>query len=87
MTDIKSGYPAGPGCRRRGGQVRFSREQTRHLELCFRRSRTVTGDERRDIARLLHLHERQVNTWFQNRRAKEKRLKAPLSVPGPDARG
>lgn len=36
--------------------------------------RYVQGDNRRKLATMLNLNERQVTLWFKNRRAKEKRL-------------
>lgn len=56
--------------RRRGGQVRFSAEQTKQLEAWFRLHKYITPPQRKTIAEKLNLHERQVKTWFQNRRAK-----------------
>ncbi|XP_045617782.2 homeobox protein Nkx-6.1 [Procambarus clarkii] len=76
VLDQGSGYPAGRGSRRRGGQVRFTSQQTRQLELCFTTTKYITPPQRKDIARDLHLHERQVKTWFQNRRAKWRKVQA-----------
>ncbi|KAI3383796.1 hypothetical protein SNEBB_008998 [Seison nebaliae] len=61
--------------KRKGGQVRFSNEQTIDLEKKFETHKYLSPSERKKIARSLNLTERQVKTWFQNRRAKWRRLK------------
>lgn len=63
-------HPAMTRSRRRGGQVRFTGEQTRQLESWFAKHKYITPQLRKTIARDLSLQERQVKTWFQNRRAK-----------------
>ncbi|XP_063602727.1 homeotic protein labial-like [Penaeus indicus] len=63
-------HPAMNRSRRRGGQVRFTGEQTRQLEAWFAKHKYITPQLRKTIARDLSLQERQVKTWFQNRRAK-----------------
>ncbi|MPC23402.1 Hematopoietically-expressed homeobox protein HHEX [Portunus trituberculatus] len=62
--------------RRRGGQVRFTAQQTRQLETWFARHKYITPAQRKTIARELTLHEKQVKTWFQNRRAKWRKVQA-----------
>ncbi|XP_071090294.1 hematopoietically-expressed homeobox protein hhex-like [Haliotis cracherodii] len=61
--------------KRKGGQVRFSNEQTVELEKKFETQKYLTPQERKRLAKVLQLTERQVKTWFQNRRAKWRRLK------------
>ncbi|XP_034050551.1 hematopoietically-expressed homeobox protein hhex [Thalassophryne amazonica] len=61
--------------KRKGGQVRFSNEQTMELEKKFDMQKYLSPPERKRLAKLLQLSERQVKTWFQNRRAKWRRLK------------
>lgn len=61
--------------KRKGGQVRFSNEQTIELEKKFETQKYLSPPERKRLAKLLQLSERQVKTWFQNRRAKWRRLK------------
>ncbi|XP_066522667.1 hematopoietically-expressed homeobox protein hhex [Hoplias malabaricus] len=64
-----------PVHKRKGGQVRFSNEQTLELEKKFETQKYLSPPERKRLAKLLQLSERQVKTWFQNRRAKWRRLK------------
>lgn len=61
------------GARRKGGQVRFTTAQTGALERRFNASKYLSPDERRALAATLRLSDRQVKTWFQNRRAKWRR--------------
>ncbi|XP_071947171.1 hematopoietically-expressed homeobox protein HHEX homolog [Antedon mediterranea] len=61
--------------KRKGGQVRFSNDQTMELEKKFENQKYLSPPERKKLAKLLQLSERQVKTWFQNRRAKWRRLK------------
>nr|AKA95383.1 hematopoietically-expressed homeobox protein hhex-like protein [Amphiura filiformis] len=61
--------------KRKGGQVRFSNDQTLELEKKFENQKYLSPPERKKLAKLLQLSERQVKTWFQNRRAKWRRLK------------
>ncbi|XP_041039787.1 hematopoietically-expressed homeobox protein hhex-like [Carcharodon carcharias] len=65
--------------KRKGGQVRFSNDQTMELEKKFQVQKYLSPPERKRLARTLQLSERQVKTWFQNRRAKWRRLKQDLS--------
>jgi homeo-domain-only family protein len=52
----------------------FSSEQTLQLETEYQRVEYVTKSRRCDLARVLGLTETQVKIWFQNRRAKDKRI-------------
>nr|NP_001071730.1 transcription factor protein [Ciona intestinalis]BAE06482.1 transcription factor protein [Ciona intestinalis] len=61
--------------KRKGGQVRFSNDQTAELEKKFDGQKYLSPPERKKLAKTLQLSERQVKTWFQNRRAKWRRLK------------
>uniref|UniRef100_A0A8B9HHG1 Homeobox domain-containing protein n=1 Tax=Astyanax mexicanus TaxID=7994 RepID=A0A8B9HHG1_ASTMX len=64
-----------PVHKRKGGQVRFSNDQTIELEKKFETQKYLSPPERKRLAKMLQLSERQVKTWFQNRRAKWRRLK------------
>uniref|UniRef100_G3PRQ0 Hematopoietically-expressed homeobox protein HHEX n=1 Tax=Gasterosteus aculeatus TaxID=69293 RepID=G3PRQ0_GASAC len=67
--------------KRKGGQVRFSNDQTIELEKKFETQKYLSPPERKRLAKMLQLSERQVKTWFQNRRAKWRRLKQE-NLPG-----
>ncbi|XP_068203097.1 homeobox protein ceh-24-like [Palaemon carinicauda] len=74
--------------RRRGGQVRFTGDQTRRLEAWFHLHKYITPPQRKTIARELNLQERQVKTWFQNRRAKWRKTEGQNGAEGlPSDRG
>lgn len=61
------------GVKRKGGQIRFTSQQTKNLENRFSSSKYLSPEERRHLALQLKLTDRQVKTWFQNRRAKWRR--------------
>lgn len=63
----------GFGVKRKGGQIRFTSQQTKNLENRFSTSKYLSPEERRHLALQLKLTDRQVKTWFQNRRAKWRR--------------
>ena len=63
----------GPSSKRKGGQVRFSPQQTQSLEKKFANHKYLSPEDRRHLASQLKLTDRQVKTWFQNRRAKWRR--------------
>ena len=65
--------------KRKGGQIRFTNEQTDTLEGTFDRKKYLNNSERKRLAKALTLSERQVKTWFQNRRAKWRRQLPPDS--------
>lgn len=62
----QAGYPLG-GMRalhkRKGGQVRFSNDQTAELERKFDSKKYLCPPERKRIAKKLSLSERQVGKW------------------------
>ncbi|XP_067286287.1 hematopoietically-expressed homeobox protein hhex [Pseudorasbora parva] len=68
--------------KRKGGQVRFSNDQTIELEKKFETQKYLSPPERKRLAKMLQLSERQVKTWFQNRRAKWRRLKQENPASG-----
>ncbi|XP_056639346.1 T-cell leukemia homeobox protein 1-like [Diorhabda sublineata] len=59
--------------KRKGGQVRFTANQTDILEKRFCSNKYLSPEERKVLAESLSLSDRQVKTWFQNRRAKWRR--------------
>ncbi|XP_050087989.1 hematopoietically-expressed homeobox protein hhex [Anopheles aquasalis] len=61
------------GSKRKGGQVRFTPQQTQSLEKRFSNHKYLSPEDRRNLAIQLKLSDRQVKTWFQNRRAKWRR--------------
>ncbi|KAI6229627.1 Homeobox domain protein [Aphelenchoides besseyi] len=61
--------------KRKGGQIRFTNEQTDALEHTFDNNKYLSNVQRRKLAKTLSLSERQVKTWFQNRRAKWRRVR------------
>ena len=58
---------------RKGGQIRFTGKQVEILESLFHQSKYISSDERKRISSQVKLSEKQIKTWFQNRRAKSKK--------------
>ena len=50
--------------KRKGGQVRFTNDQTVTLEKKFDRQKYLSPDERKTMAKLLHLTGKQVGFYF-----------------------
>uniref|UniRef100_A0A914Y917 Homeobox domain-containing protein n=1 Tax=Panagrolaimus superbus TaxID=310955 RepID=A0A914Y917_9BILA len=73
--------------KRKGGQIRFTNEQTDVLEQTFVSFKYLSNNERKKLAKSLSLSERQVKTWFQNRRAKWRRVRKDDDDDGHDIPG
>lgn len=68
-----------PKRKRREGKIRrqrttFTNEQTLLLENEFRTNEYIPRHRRYELAEYLQLSEMQIKIWFQNRRAKDKRI-------------
>ncbi|EPS64148.1 hypothetical protein M569_10634, partial [Genlisea aurea] len=53
-------------------KLRLTRDQTTLLEECFRQQTTLNMAQKQTLAEKLKLKPRQVEVWFQNRRARTK---------------
>ncbi|CAM8951418.1 unnamed protein product [Rhodiola kirilowii] len=53
-------------------KLRLSKEQSRLLEESFRQNHTLNPKQKEELAETLQLRPRQVEVWFQNRRARSK---------------
>ena len=61
------------GGKSRKGRNNFGPKQIEQLEIRYQQQRYLSPEERTQLARKLRISDRQVKTWFQNRRMKEKR--------------
>ena len=71
VTDTDSVSNAGGKSRK--GRNNFGPKQIEQLEIRYQQQHYLSPEERTQLARMLRLSDRQVKTWFQNRRMKEKR--------------
>ncbi|XP_033625251.1 homeobox protein Hox-B7-A-like [Asterias rubens] len=60
--------------RQRRQRTTFTSDQTLKLEMEYHRTEYITRMRRVELADLLNLTETQIKIWFQNRRAKDKRI-------------
>ncbi|XP_077993961.1 uncharacterized protein LOC144447753 [Glandiceps talaboti] len=60
--------------RPRRQRTTFTSEQTLKLEMEYHRTEYITRPRRFELAEMLELTENQIKIWFQNRRAKDKRI-------------
>lgn len=56
----------------------FTNEQTIKLELEYRKNEYISRNKRFQLADSLRLSENQIKIWFQNRRAKDKRIEKAI---------
>lgn len=72
-----SGGVRGPRAPRRQ-RTTFTHEQTLRLEMEYHLSEYISRGKRFQLADILDLTENQIKIWFQNRRAKDKRIEKAI---------
>lgn len=76
LDDIKNNGDESSKQGHRRKRTAFTSSQLLELEKEFISKKYLSLNERSNIAKLLNLSEMQIKIWFQNRRAKWKRIKA-----------
>ena len=66
---------------KRPGRMRFTPSQIQALEKRFQKQHYLLPADRKFLAKSLHMTERQVKTWFQNKRAQYKRTRPLVRNP------
>ena len=66
---------------KRPGRMRFTPVQIQALEKRFQKQHYLLPTDRKFLAKSLHMTERQVKTWFQNKRAQYKRTRPLVRNP------
>ena len=69
------------GMAKRQGRMRFTPAQIQVLEKRFQKQHYLLPADRRCLAKSLNMTERQVKTWFQNKRAQYKRTRPLVRNP------
>ncbi|VVA94871.1 unnamed protein product [Arabis nemorensis] len=65
---------------RRRKKLRLTKEQSHLLEESFIQNHTLTPNQKQELATFLKLSQRQVEVWFQNRRARSKLKHTEMEV-------
>lgn len=60
------------------GRIRFSRDQVNEMKKMFSKDQNPSKESRSDLARRVHLTERQVSSWFSSQKARLKRSFAKM---------
>lgn len=82
VATISNGESIATDCSKpKKGRMRFSQEQIQALEKRFQQQHYLVPADRKILAFALRMSERQVKTWFQNRRAQYKRSKPLVRCP------
>lgn len=77
LIQTTSPRPRLPRSQRRQ-RTTFTHEQTLRLEMEYHVSEYISRSKRFQLAELLDLTENQIKIWFQNRRAKDKRIEKAI---------
>ena len=81
VSDIESELYDDKSHIKRPGRMRFTPAQIQALEKRFQKQHYLLPADRKFLAKSLHMTERQVKTWFQNKRAQYKRTRPLVRNP------